>query len=138
MKKQNKQEFVFDSWVFDVDAGLHVIRQTPRGTINLDVDQWAEALHLDSSYEPQEGEMGRVPVFVGYLDEMHAAQADISVPVLVATLLTDEGRESHLLIDGHHRLRGAVIRGARQIPAHVLTVDETRSIQSRVYRQRYS
>lgn len=121
---QGGQEFVFGDWVFDVDAALHIIRRNPRGSTFIDVDQFAESIGLNAPHTEYQ------------TDDVYATrEADISDPVLLVTLPSSGGGESHLMIDGYHRLRGAVIKGVREIPAYVLSAQETRSIQGRMYRR---
>jgi hypothetical protein len=60
------------------------------------------------------------------IDEDYVERADLSKPLLFATLLTD-GRPWRLLIDGNHRVLKAVRRGV-QVQAVCLDLEDTLKI----------
>jgi hypothetical protein len=55
--------------------------------------------------------------------------SDLAVPVLVAMLRGNSGEEFPLLIDGTHRLYRAHAERVAELPAYVLTAEETLAIR---------
>jgi hypothetical protein len=122
--------FVLRPWVFDVTLAGALLRAAPRPPVPIPVEAWARAYGLDR--DPDTGRhaislIGPGPEFSpGY-----AMTTDPDEPVILATL-TGPGGESAgaLLIDGCHRLYKAAVTGRAEIPAFVLTADETLLIRS--------
>jgi hypothetical protein len=122
------QFYQFGPWSFDVDKALKIIEKSPRKPQKIDVWQWARSLCVMQSQE-ENRKAGKIPLLVGDVDEEYARTADLTIPLLFITLQHEE-EQSHMLIDGTHRLRGAVIHGYPTLPAHLLTVEESLEIRS--------
>lgn len=119
------QRFQFGPWLFNVDRAQALIAESPRETKLLPVAQWAQFYGLDSPYGPG------VSLFTPHagFDRDYAMTTDVSEPLLVATLRNNEGEEFPLLIGDTHRLYRAQVDGVAELPAYVLTVEESLTIR---------
>ncbi|WP_177227719.1 ParB N-terminal domain-containing protein [Nonomuraea pusilla] len=89
------------SWRWDITTAKKLTRaRTPEGRI--EPREWAGMLQLVS------------------IDTEHAAQVDLSEPLIVATVPNG----GMLIIDGWHRLYRALTTGVAELPAVVLTAEE--------------
>jgi hypothetical protein len=61
-------------------------------------------------------------------DPKHAWTADLRRPLILITLVVDEGDEIQLNADGSHRLFRAFTEGCDNLPAWILTAAETEAI----------
>jgi hypothetical protein len=122
----HEQRFHFGPWVFNVDQAETIIAERPRETHVLPVESWARAYGLD---EPEDTHrislIGPGPDF----DRAYAMTSDLTVPVIIATLHSEETGDGPLLIDGTHRLYRAHIEGMTELPAYVLSVEESLEIR---------
>ena len=124
-----QQWFTLRPWVFDVTLAGMLLRAAPRPPVPIPVEAWARAYGLDR--DPDSGRhaislIGPGPDFSpGY-----AMTTDPDEPVILATLADAGGQPMPLLIDGCHRLYKAAVAGRAEIPAFVLTADETLLIRS--------
>jgi hypothetical protein len=118
-----RQIFHFGIWIFDVTAAKQIIRNHPRAPSPIDVAMWARAYGLDRP------EPSPVPL-IGpeALDPAYARTTDLSAPLLLAFLPHADGDSGRVLIDGCHRLFKAHAEAVAELPAHCLTVEETRSV----------
>jgi hypothetical protein len=119
------QRFQFGPWLFNVDRAQALIAESPRDTKLVPVAQWARFYGLDSPEGPGFSLFTPRPGF----DRDYAMTADLSDPVLVATLRNNEGEEFPLLIDGTHRLFRANAEGLAELPAYVLTAEESLTVR---------
>jgi hypothetical protein len=127
---QPQQEYFFGPWSFSVDKALAIIAENPRPTRQLPVNDWANALSLPGLRAPNTIPLlGVGPDF----DEAYAMTTDLNTPVLLATLADKKGVESPLFIDGAHRLYRAYNEGVAELPAYVLTVEESLAIRQPRY-----
>lgn len=119
------QHFQFGPWIFDVNKAHAMIAETPRETRQLPVQPWARFYGLDSTEEQ------RFSLFwpSANLDKDYAMTTDLSEPVLIATLRNNDGEDFPLLIDGTHRLYRAYAEGIAELPAYVLSADETLAVR---------
>lgn len=79
---------------------------------------------------PKKQEGNRLTMGLIAINEDHAPNVNTATPIIVATLLID-GEESHVLIDGNHRVFKALyIEGKTELPTIVLSPEETLSIMS--------
>ncbi|GAA1772663.1 ParB N-terminal domain-containing protein [Nonomuraea bangladeshensis] len=89
------------AWRWDITTAKKLTRaRTPQGRI--EPAEWAGMLRLVS------------------IDTEHAAQVDLSEPLIVATVPNG----GMLIIDGWHRLYKALTMGVAELPAVVLTTEE--------------
>ncbi|HKR81476.1 MAG TPA: hypothetical protein VJR27_00550 [Candidatus Saccharimonadales bacterium] len=126
-ERQTRQLFLFGPWSFDVDQAQAVIAERPRSTHTLPVEPWARAYGLDELDNPNTASLiGPGPSF----DRRYAMTTDLAEPVMVAVLRDQEsGQDCPLLIDGTHRLYRAHQEGIAELPAYVLTVEESLAIR---------
>jgi hypothetical protein len=119
------QRFQFGPWLFNVDQAQALIAESPREPKVLPVAPWARFYGLDSPDGPG------VSLFTPHagFDRDYAMTTDLRDPVLIATLRSNEGEEFPLLIDGTHRLYRAHADGLAELPAYVLTADESLTIR---------
>lgn len=89
------------------------------------VTPWARYYRLDSAEDESFSLFTPLPSF----DRDYAMTTDLVEPVFVATLRRSEGEEFPLLIDGTHRLYRAYVEHVAELPAYVLTVDESLAIR---------
>jgi hypothetical protein len=125
-KRRPEQWFRFGGWLFDIDQAQALLSEQPREPQQLPVMPWVRQYGLDLLDEP-----GHVPLLgIGPdFDRGYALTADLSEPLIVATLHSDEHGDSSLLIDGTHRLYRAYREGTTQLPAYVLNVAESLAIR---------
>ncbi|SRR5712691_1468317 len=123
---ERRQRFQFGPWLFNVVEAQRIIARSPRDPSPLPVAQWARFYGLDD-----DGHDGGLSLFTPMLgfDRAYALTTDLSTPVLVATLEGKEGQAFPLLIDGTHRLFHAYATDVAELPAYVLTVEESRAIR---------
>jgi hypothetical protein len=133
-ERRPNQRFYFGVWVFDVDRAQALIVERPRETHRLPVGLWARFYGLDDNREDRHSIslIGPGPNF----DRRYAMTTDLNEPVIVAMLRNeDAGEDAPLLIDGTHRLFRAYTEGVAELPAYVLSMDESQVIrQDRWYR----
>jgi hypothetical protein len=123
---QPAQWFRFGLWIFDVDRAQALLAERPREPQPLPVMPWVRQFGLDLLDEPD-----RVPILgVGPdFDREYAMTTDLTQPLIVATLHSRKHGESHLLIDGTHRLYRAYREDVVELPAYVLEVAESLAIR---------
>ena len=124
-----QQWFTLRPWVFDVTMAGALLRAAPRPPVPIPVDAWARAYGL--ARDPAVGRhaislIGPGPDF----SPEYAMTTNPDEPVILATLTDAAGQPMPLLIDGCHRLHKAAATGRAEIPAFVLTADETLLIRS--------
>lgn len=118
--RSREQWFHFGPWTFNVRRGL-LIAERPRRLSRLPVEPWARWYGLPD---------GSFPIFGPYeIDTAYAMATDLTAPVLVATMQNKRGEPFPLLIDGLHRVYRAHVEQIAQLPAHVLTAQETGAIR---------
>lgn len=125
--RQSEQRFVFGGRVFDIDQAQAIIAERPRQPGMLPVAPWAQAYGFDTLDDPH-----TVPIIGPGPDfnRDYAMTTDLNEPAIVATMYSQEhGQDYPLLIDGTHRLYRAYQEGITELPAYVLTVDETLAIR---------
>ena len=116
-----RQLAVIGDTVLDVEAACRLLRASPRQTVRIDVDAWARLYGMDGN--------PAAPIQLGPLfDPVHAATADLCRPLILITLVLDDGDEVHLIADGSHRLYRGYIDGLDSLPAWILTAAETDAI----------
>ncbi|WP_144118359.1 hypothetical protein [Catellatospora sichuanensis] len=123
------QWFHFAPWVFSIHKAMALIAATPRPTQPLDVATWADAYGLTRLDDPPSQTIGLIGPASDGFDRVYAMSTDLANPVIVATLPIPGQPPGPLLIDGTHRLYRAWREGVAQLPAHVLTVAETRQVR---------
>lgn len=69
-----------------------------------------------------------------YVDKRHAATTDLSKPIIFATIEIN-GSLASILIDGNHRLEKALTENVKEIPAIILSKDETDSILNTLFQK---
>ncbi|SDT13254.1 hypothetical protein [Actinoplanes derwentensis] len=129
MTDRQPQWFHFGPYVFDIDAALALIDAALRDTLALDVTAWATGYgltRLDDSDRTTANLIG--PTSDG-LDRLYAMSTDLTNPVLLGMVRIGDQSPAALLIDGVHRLYHAWRKGIPQLPAYLLTVEETRAVQ---------
>jgi len=118
------QRFQFGPWLFNVNAARAIIAESPRETQALPVAAWAQFYGLGDA------ETEGVSLFAAtHLDRDYAMTTNLAEPVLVATIRSSEHRTRPLLIDGTHRLYRAHIERVAELPAYVLSVEESLAIR---------
>ena len=126
--EQNKgprlQHFQFGPWLFNVNGARAIIAECPRDIKSLPVEPWAHFYGLDNS-----GDEAASLFAVQDLDRDYAMTTDLDEPLLVATLRSSQHRQFPLLIDGTHRLYRAYAEQVAELPAYVLTVEESLAIR---------
>jgi hypothetical protein len=122
-----QQWFTLRPWLFDVTAATGLLRAAPRPAQPLPVEAWARAYGLLPGGSPHAVSLlGPGPGF----DPYYAMTTDLDEPVIIATLTGPDGEPAGtLLIDGCHRLYKAARLSQVEIPALVLTADETLAIR---------
>ncbi|MFC3499916.1 hypothetical protein ACFOOK_02860 [Micromonospora krabiensis] len=128
MTEPHPQWFHFGPWIFAVDTALALITAARRDTRPLDVAAWAQACGLSHLDNTNARTISLVGATRDGLDRSYATATDLTTPVIIAQLLIS-GSPSPLLIDGIHRLYRAWRGGLPQLPAYLLTVEETRQVQ---------
>lgn len=124
-EEERIQRFQFGPWVFNVNRAQAILAESPREPKLLPVVQWARFYGLDSHDGPGLSLFTPLPSF----DRDYAMTTDLDNPLLMATLRSHDGKEFALLIDGTHRLYRAFIDGVAELPAHVLTAEESLAIR---------
>lgn len=119
------QRFQFGPWQFNVDQAQALVAESLRETKLLPVKPWARFFGLD---DPDGSGVWLFTPRPGF-DRDYAMTTDLSEPVLVATLRNNEGEEFPLLIDGTHRLFRANAENLAELPAYVLTAEESLTIR---------
>ncbi|HJP68133.1 MAG TPA: hypothetical protein VJ846_04450 [Sphingomicrobium sp.] len=122
-----RQHFLFGPWSFDIDQAQAIIAERPRSTHPLPVKPWARAYGLDELDNLNRASLiGPGPGF----NRHYAMTTDLTDPVMVAMLRDQKtGQDCPLLIDGTHRLYRAHQEGLTELPAYVLTVEESLAIR---------
>ncbi|MFI1995289.1 hypothetical protein [Actinoplanes sp. NPDC020271] len=129
MTGQLEQWFHFGPWVFDISAATALVAAAPRDTHDLDVTAWATAYgltHLDDEKPTTASLIGPTP---DGLDRLYAMSTDLTNLVLLGMVHIGDQQPAAMLIDGVHRLYHAWRTGVPQLPAHLLTSEETLLIQ---------
>jgi hypothetical protein len=124
-KAERVQHFQFGPWLFNVNGARAIIEDSPREPRNLPVVQWARFYGLDSV----EGQTVSLFTPLPSFDRDYAMTTDLSEPLLVAALRSEEGEEFPLLIDGTHRLYRAFVEGVNELPAYLLSIEESLAIR---------
>lgn len=123
-----RQWFYFGPWAFSIGEADALIADQPREPDRLNVAAWADGYGLTQIDDPDPRSISLIGPTRAGLNREYAAGADLTKPVLVATLEVD-GAPTALLIDGVHRLYRAWREGVTTLPAYLLTVAETRQIK---------
>ena len=123
------QWFHFGPWTFSIDAAEALIAAHPRGIRHIDVATWAEAYGLTRLDDTARRTISLIGPASDGLDRAYAMTTDLAKPVIVAQLAINGQPPAPLLIDGTHRLYRAWREGIAQLPAYLLTADETHQVQ---------
>ncbi|MDG6108784.1 hypothetical protein Daura_06290 [Dactylosporangium aurantiacum] len=123
------QWFHFGPWTFSIDAADALIAARPRGIQRIDVATWAEAYGLTHLDEHDRRGVSLIGPASDSFNRAYAMTTDLAEPVIVATIALNGQTPVPLLIDGTHRLYRAWREGVAELPAYLLTVDETRQVQ---------
>jgi hypothetical protein len=126
---RQQQWFHFGPWVFDIDAAQALIAAAPRDTLALNVTAWATAYGLTRHDDPDHTTVNLIGPTPDGLDRLYAMSTDLTKPVLLGRVRVGAIPPAALLIDGVHRLYHAWRKGVPQLPAYLLTAEETRGIQ---------
>ena len=129
MTDRQPQWFHFGLWVFNIDAALALIDTAPRDICALDVTAWATAYGLTHLDDPDHVTVNLIGPTADALDRLYAMSTDLSNPVLLGMVRVGDQPPAALLIDGVHRLYHAWRKGVPQLPAYLLTAEETRHVQ---------
>lgn len=121
------QRFFFSPWVFNIDRAQALIAEQEREIQPLPVEAWAQFYGLDRTDDRHSISLiGPGPDF----DRGYAMTTDLAEPVIAAMLHSKEHNEEYpLLIDGTHRLYRAHKEGVAELPAYVLSVEESLAIR---------
>jgi hypothetical protein len=122
------QRFHFGPWTFSIDAAEALIAARPRSIRRIDVATWAKAYGLTRLDNRDEHTVSLIGPASDGLDRVYAMTTDLAKPVIVAQLAINGQTPAPLLIDGTHRLYRAWSEGIAQLPAYLLTADETRQV----------
>ncbi|MBB2940513.1 hypothetical protein FB565_000217 [Actinoplanes lutulentus] len=122
------QWFSFGPWAFSIDAAEAAIAARHRPIQPIPVDAWASFYGLKHLGDPRRSAAALIGPTSDALDREYAMTADLANPVIVAQLLV-ENQPAPLLIDGTHRLYRAWREKVSELPAYVLTVEETLGIR---------
>ncbi|MER7006297.1 hypothetical protein ABT297_25085 [Dactylosporangium sp. NPDC000555] len=123
------QWFHFGPWTFSIDAAEALIAARPCGTRSIDVATWAKAYGLTRVDDRHERTVSLIGPASDGFDRVYAMTTDLAKPVIVAHVAINGQTPAPLLIDGTHRLYRAWREGVAQLPAYLLTADETRQVQ---------
>lgn len=119
----NEQQFFqFGPLTFDVEHAHRILRDAPRPRCRLPVEPWARFYGLDD-------DTGSLIAPGPGFDRAYAMTVDLTRPVILALLPTDDQVGNPILIDGCHRLYKARRQRLLDLPAYQLTVAETRAIR---------
>jgi hypothetical protein len=111
--------------MFNIDRAQALLAEQPRKESVASVSPMAHFYGLDVI-----GNEGSTSVFTPMrLDREYAMTTDLEEPVIIAQLRTASGESFHLLVDGIHRLYRAYAERIDQLPAYVLSVEESLSIR---------
>ncbi|MFF3867077.1 hypothetical protein [Micromonospora sp. NPDC001898] len=124
------QRFHFGPWVFDIDSAQALIAATPRTPSPLDVTAWATAYGLTHLDKPNPHTISLIGPAHNALNRAYAMTTDLTQPLIVAHIDIPDAQPAPLLIDGTHRLYRAWREHLPQLPAHLLTVAETRQVKT--------
>jgi hypothetical protein len=120
--RHEQQIFQFGALSFDVEKAHQLLRDAPRSRCRIPVGPWVRLYGLDDNPGSL---IAPGPTF----DRAYAMTTDLSRPVILARLETEDRLGNPILIDGCHRLYHANVRGVIDLPAYQLTVAETRIIR---------
>jgi hypothetical protein len=123
------QRFQFGPWLFNVNRAKDIIVKRPRETLPIPVQPWAHFYGLDTP----EGNSFSLFRPSSHFDAEYALTTDLDEPTILATLRGGRGERFPLLIDGTHRLYHAHVEGITELPAYVLTVQESLRIREDAY-----
>ena len=120
--RHEQQIFQFGALSFDVEKAHLILWHAPRPRCRIPVEPWARLYGLDDNPASL---IAPGPTF----DRAYAMTTDLTRPVILALLETEDQLGNPILIDGCHRLYHANARGVIDLPAYQLTVTETRTIR---------
>src|SRR5260370_22603325 len=124
-EKRRGQRFQFGPWLFNIDEAEDLVAEKPRKAVVASVPPMAHFYGLDVI-----GNEGSASLFkAARLDREYAMTTDLEKPVIIAQLRNTSGESFHLLIDVIHRLYRAYAERVDQLPAYVLSVEESLSIR---------
>lgn len=123
------QWFHFGPFVFSIDAAETLIATTPRDTQHLDVTTWATTYGLTHLDDPNPHAVSLIGPARNALNRAYAMTTDLTKPLIVGQVSINGHPPTPLLIDGTHRLYRAWREHVPQLPAYLLTPEETRQIQ---------
>lgn len=119
------QRFQFGPWLFDIDQAQALIGEQPREAVVASVPPMAHFYGLDAI-----GSEGSISLFTPTgLDRDYAMTTNLAEPVIIAQLRTAPGKSFQLLIDGIHRLYRASTERVEELPAYLLSMEESLSIR---------
>jgi len=119
--RHEQQLALIGDTVLDIEAAFRLLRASPRRTVRIDVNSWAQLYGLDGN--------PAAPIRLGSgFDVDHAASANLRRPLILATLVLKDGDEVQLIADGSHRLYCGYTEGRDSLPAWILTAAETDAI----------
>ncbi|GIG57366.1 hypothetical protein Lfu02_17380 [Longispora fulva] len=104
---------------YSVRGALDIIERAPRDLRQVDVFKVAVNMGLLDLG----GGTPRVPAHV---DPAYAMTADLEKPLI----MLQPGPGTVVVGDGWHRVYRAVVEGRRQLPAYLLTVEETEEVKT--------
>jgi hypothetical protein len=129
MSDHQEQWFHFGPWVFSINAAQALIAATPRDPVALDVTAWATAYGITRYDDPDHTTVNLIGPAPDSLDRLYAMSTDLTKPLLLGWVRVGAIPPAALLIDGMHRLYHAWRKGVPQLPAYLLTAEETRRVQ---------
>lgn len=128
-ERKRLQRFQFGPWLFNVDRAKVIVAERPRDTRPLPVPPWAHFYGLDTP----DGKSFSLFRPSSDFSAEYALTTDLSEPLIVATLRSREHEEFPLLVDGTHRVYRAFAEGRSELPAYVLSTEESLSIREDAY-----
>ena len=126
---ERRQRFQFGPWLFNVNQAKAIIAEQSRETHTLVVPPWAHFYGLDTP----DGQSFSLFRPSSDFDVGYALTTDLTEPVIIATLRSRQDEQFPLLIDGTHRLYHAQVEGVAELPAYVLTVQESLRIREEAH-----
>lgn len=123
------QWFHFGPWVFSIDAAEALIAAAPHEQLDLDVTAWATAYGITRLDDPHPAAVTLIGPTRDAVDRDYAMTTDLTRPVILGQLSINGIPPAALLIDGVHRLYRAWREAVPQLPAYLLTAEETLQIR---------
>lgn len=118
-EEERQEQFYFLRWGWDIVKARYLIAQTPHEVRGFPATEWAGRYGLDGA----DAAAGLI-----HVTDARARVVDLTIPLIVGTAAVG-GHTGHLLLDGWHRCRRAVLEGIPTLPAYLLSLDETAAIE---------